>query len=33
MDVAFLVVWFFVATLFGAWIVHEWAERRDGRKR
>jgi hypothetical protein len=33
MDVAFLVVWFLVAAIFGAWIVHEWTARRDGRNR
>ena len=28
MDVLFLVVWFLIATVFGAWILREWAHRR-----
>jgi hypothetical protein len=33
MDVAYLIVWFLVAAVFGGWIVHEWAARRDQRHR
>jgi hypothetical protein len=32
-DSLFLVVWFVIAAVFLAWIVHEWMGRRDGRQR
>jgi hypothetical protein len=28
-DSLFLVLWFLIAAVFLAWIVHEWAARRD----
>jgi len=33
MDALFLVVWFLIAGVFGAWIVREWAARRNRRQR
>jgi hypothetical protein len=32
-DVLFLIVWFVIAAVFMAWIVHEWTARRDRRHR
>ena len=33
MDLLFLVVWFVIAAVFGAWIVREWTVRRGRRHR
>ena len=33
MDSLFLVVWFLIAGVFGAWIVREWTARRNRRHR
>jgi hypothetical protein len=33
MEELFLIVWFLIATVFGAWIVREWVSRHERRHR